>query len=144
MSDNEAKKTFIQLLKYGIIGISNTLITLAVFYVVNTLLGYGYALANTLGYVLGVVNSFVWNRTWVFRTQGNVLREASLFVLGFIVCYALQMGFSQWLLTTPLADVQLSWLPMKNTGNNIIMCLSMVVYTLANYVYNRFVTFKQK
>lgn len=144
MSDNEAKKTFIQLLKYGIIGISNTLITLAVFYVVNTLLGYGYALANTLGYVLGVVNSFVWNRTWVFRTQGNVLREASLFVLGFIVCYALQMGFSQWLLTTPLADVQLAWLPMKNTGNNIIMCLSMVVYTLANYVYNRFVTFKQK
>lgn len=144
MSDNEAKKTFIQLLKYGIIGVSNTLITLAVFYVVNTLMGYGYTTANTLGYVLGVVNSFVWNRTWVFRTKGNVLREAALFVCGFILCYTLQMGFSQWLLTTPLADVTLSWLPMKNTGNNIIMCLSMVVYTLANYVYNRFVTFNQR
>lgn len=144
MSDNEAKKTFIQLVKYGIIGVSNTLITLIVFYVVNTLLGRSYAVANTLGYVLGVVNSFVWNRTWVFRTKGNMLREASLFVVGFIVCYALQMGFSQWLLSTPLRDLSISWLPMKNTSENVTMCLSMVVYTLANYVYNRFVTFKQK
>lgn len=32
---NEAKKTFVQLLKYGVIGVSNTLITLVVFYVIN-------------------------------------------------------------------------------------------------------------
>ena len=35
---NEAKKTFVQLLKYGVIGVSNTLITLVVFYVINTLM----------------------------------------------------------------------------------------------------------
>ena len=65
---NEAKKTFVQLLKYGVIGVSNTLITLVVFYVINTLMGLDYAVANTLGYILGLINSFVWNRTWVFRT----------------------------------------------------------------------------
>ncbi len=142
MSENEAKRTFIQLLKYGIIGISNTLITLIVFYIINTWMGLGYAIANTIGYVLGLINSFVWNRTWVFRSGGNLWREAGLFLLGFLICYGLQMGASQWLLSTPLHDIELSWLPMKNTGENIIMCLSMVVYTLANYVYNRFVTFK--
>ena len=31
---------------------------------------------------------------------------------------------------------------MKNSGENIVMCISMVVYTLANYIYNRFITFK--
>ena len=46
---NEAKKTFVQLLKYGVIGVSNTLITLVVFYVINTLMGLDYAVANTLG-----------------------------------------------------------------------------------------------
>ncbi len=142
MSENEAKRTFIQLLKYGIIGVSNTLITLIVFYIINTWMGLGYAIANTIGYVLGLINSFVWNRTWVFRSGGNLWREAGLFLLGFLICYGLQMGASQWLLSTPLHDIELSWLPMKNTGENIIMCLSMVVYTLANYVYNRFVTFK--
>lgn len=139
---NEAKKTFVQLLKYGIIGMSNTLITLIVFYIINTWLGMGYAIANTIGYVLGLINSFVWNRTWVFRSGGNLWREAGLFLLGFLICYGLQMGASQWLLSTSLHDIQLSWLPMKNTGENIIMCISMVVYTLANYAYNRFVTFK--
>lgn len=140
---NEAKKTFVQLLKYGVIGVSNTLITLVVFYVINTLMGLDYAVANTLGYILGLINSFVWNRTWVFCTGGNVWREAGLFALGFIICFALQMGVSQWLLSTSLHDLTISWLPMKNTGENVIMCLSMVVYTLANYVYNRFVTFKK-
>ncbi len=140
---NEAKKTFVQLLKYGVIGVSNTLITLVVFYVINTLMGLDYAVANTLGYILGLINSFVWNRTWVFHTGGNVWREAGLFALGFIICFALQMGVSQWLLSTSLHDLTISWLPMKNTGENVIMCLSMVVYTLANYVYNRFVTFKK-
>lgn len=140
---NEAKKTFVQLLKYGVIGVSNTLITLVVFYVINTLMGLDYAVANTLGYILGLINSFVWNRTWVFRIGGNVWREAGLFALGFIICFALQMGVSQWLLSTSLHDLTISWLPMKNTGENVIMCLSMVVYTLANYVYNRFVTFKK-
>lgn len=140
---NEAKKTFVQLLKYGVIGVSNTLITLVVFYVINTLMGLDYAVANTLGYILGLINSFVWNRTWVFSTGGNVWREAGLFALGFIICFALQMGVSQWLLSTSLHDLTISWLPMKNTGENVIMCLSMVVYTLANYVYNRFVTFKK-
>ena len=140
---NEAKKTFVQLLKYGVIGVSNTLITLVVFYVINTLMGLDYAVANTLGYILGLINSFVWDRTWVFRTGGNVWREAGLFALGFIICFALQMGVSQWLLSTSLHDLTISWLPMKNTGENVIMCLSMVVYTLANYVYNRFVTFKK-
>lgn len=140
---NEAKKTFVQLLKYGVIGVSNTLITLVVFYVINTLMGLDYAVANTLGYILGLINSFVWNRNWVFRTGGNVWREAGLFALGFIICFALQMGVSQWLLSTSLHDLTISWLPMKNTGENVTMCLSMVVYTLANYVYNRFVTFKK-
>ena len=142
MAQNEAKKTLIQLIKYGIIGVSNTLLTLIVFYIVNTLLGQSYTLANALGYVLGLINSFIWNRTWVFRTAGNLWREAGLFVLGFLVCYGLQLGVSHWLLSTPLHDIEISWLPMKNTGENIIMCLSMVVYTLANYIYNRFVTFK--
>jgi hypothetical protein len=33
---------------------------------------------------------------------------------------------------------------MKKPGQNIVMCLSMVVYTLANYAYNRCITFKEK
>ena len=45
---------------------------------------------------------------------------------------------------TGIKDMEIAWLPMKNTGENVAMCISMVVYTLANYCYNRFITFKTK
>ncbi len=143
MSKAAAKKTTIQLLKYGVIGISNTLITLIVFYIVNTILGFSYVTANIIGYVLGLANSFIWNRTWVFKTKNNLLREACLFCAGFAVCYLLQLGVSYLLLHhTAISTIEISWLPMKNPAENIVMCISMVVYTLANYCYNRFITFK--
>ena len=31
---------------------------------------------------------------------------------------------------------------MQKAGQNIVMLLAMVVYTLANYIYNRTVTFR--
>ena len=134
MSKQATKQTTIQLIKYGIIGASNTLITLAVFYIVNTVFGLSYAIANVLGYVLGLVNSFIWNRNWVFKTHNSSwLREAALFFVGFAVCYGLQLGVSYLLLNhSPIADIELAWLPMKNTSENIVICLSMVVYTIAN------------
>ena len=147
MEDNktsEIKKTLVQLIKYGIIGVSNTLITLITFYVLNTLLNVPYVPANVAGYVLGVANSFFWNRTWVFKTKNNWRREALLFVVGFLLCWGLQILFS-WVLLEPcgMKDLTISWLPMKKAGQNIVMILAMVVYTLANYAFNRTFTFRE-
>lgn len=141
--DDNLCQTVVQLLKYGVIGVGNTLITLVVFYVMNTLMGISYGLSNVAGYVLGVINSFVWNRTWVFKTNKNIGREALLFVVGFLLCMGLQLVVS-WVLLEGLGmkDMTISWLPMKNTGQNVVMLIAMVCYTLANYVYNRLVTFK--
>lgn len=144
MERKQLRTTTIQLVKYGIIGVSNTVITLVVFYVMNTLLGLAYGLANTVGYILGLINSFVWNRNWVFKTKSNLKKEAMLFAIGFFICFGLQMVVSWYLLEVAgLKDIELEFLPMKKPGQNIVMVLSMVVYTLCNYVYNRFVTFKQ-
>lgn len=141
---NEAKKTTIQLLKYGIIGLSNTFLTLVAFYLLNTQAGISAEISNAAGYVIGLVNSFVWNKSWVFKSKNNLWKEASLFTIGFLICYGLQFAMFWFLLNaTALQHIEISWLPMKNTGENIAICLSMVVYTLANYCYNRFVTFKK-
>ena len=93
--------------------------------------------------MLGVLNSFVWNRNWVFKTKQNLKREALLFVIGFLVCYGLQMGVSGVMLEVfDMKNYTLDWIP--NAGQNIVMLASMVVYTIANYIYNRTVTFKVK
>lgn len=142
---NEAKRTTIQLIKYGVIGAGNTLITLIAFYLLNTVAGLPENFANAVGYVLGVINSFLWNRNWVFKTKSDWKKEAVLFCIGFLICFGLQFALFNYLLShTGIKGMEIAWLPMKNTGENIAMCISMVVYTLANYCYNRFITFKTK
>ncbi len=139
----ETHKTFIQLLKYGVIGLSNTFITWIVFFVLNSLLGLPYMLSNAVGYVLGVVNSFIWNRTWVFKAKSDIKREAVLFVVGFLLCYGLQSIVSVIMLEGfDMKHFTLTWIP--KAGQNITMLVAMVFYTLANYIYNRCVTFKEK
>ena len=144
----EARKTGIQLLKYGVIGVMNTLITLVSFYLLNTKLGVPYGPSNIIGYVLGVINSFIWNRNWVFKTGVNVKREALLFGCGFVLCWMLQ-GVVSWVLLEgvgmkALPNDAIPFFPMEKAGQNIVMVISMVVYTIANYAYNRFVTFAVK
>ena len=136
------------MLKYGVIGVLNTLITLVAFYLLNTLLDIPYGISNPVAYILGVINSFLWNRNWVFKTNANFKREALLFGCGFLLCWGLQGAVSLLVLeglnwkNLP-ADI-IPFFPMEKAGQNIVMVLAMVVYTLANYVYNRFITFNHK
>ena len=144
----EARETGIQLLKYAVIGVLNTLITLVVFYILNTRLGLSYGISNVVGYIFGVINCFLWNRNWVFKTKNDVRRELLLFVCGFLLCLALQLCVS-WILLEGfgwknLPDDVIPFFPMQKAGQNIVMILAMIFYTLANYAYNRFVTFRIK
>jgi len=144
---NEALNTGIQLMKYGVIGVMNTLITLVTFYLLNSRLGLSYGISNVTGYVLGVINSFLWNRNWVFKTRNNIKREALLFGCGFLLCLGLQLCVS-WVLLEGLGwkdlpDDIIPFFPMRKAGQNIVMVIAMVAYTIANYAYNRFITFRQ-
>ncbi len=147
LKKEEIRNTTIQLLKYGVIGVMNTLITLVTFYILNTKLGWPYGVANVIGYVLGVINSFLWNSKWVFKTQNNLVHDALLFGCGFLLCLVLQLCVS-WILLEGLGWKNLPediipFFSMKQAGQNIVMVIAMVFYTLANYAFNRFVTFKQ-
>ncbi|MGM7721508.1 GtrA family protein [Metabacillus sp. Hm71] len=52
-------------LKFGTVGIFNTLITVGS-YSLLVMLGMDYIFANILAYSLGVINSYYWNKNWVF------------------------------------------------------------------------------
>lgn len=54
-----------QFVKFGIVGVSNTLISLAV-YEVCIFLGVHYLLADPIGLVVSVVNAYYWNNRCVF------------------------------------------------------------------------------
>jgi putative flippase GtrA len=53
--------------KYGIVGGSNTILTLAIYTILVKELGVHYLVALLLGYVVGSLNSYILNRHWTFR-----------------------------------------------------------------------------
>lgn len=63
------KTVLIQFIKFGIIGVSNTLISTAVYYLfiwINTDL---YFAGNVVGWIVSVFNSFYWNNRFVFKNS---------------------------------------------------------------------------
>ena len=60
----------IQFLKFGIVGISNTLIGLGGYYLL-IYLGVNYILANIIAFVAGTCNAYFWNSRYVFKKTDN-------------------------------------------------------------------------
>jgi putative flippase GtrA len=56
-----------QFLKFGLVGLSNTLITFLVFTFLVKALGVWYVAASALGFAAGACNGFLLNRRWTFR-----------------------------------------------------------------------------
>ncbi len=127
-----SKKTFVQLCKFAMVGVSNTIISLCVFYLLYNLFDVNYTIANLLSYIIGVINSFIWNKFWVFHPQnGNTIREILLFILVFGTSYGVQYGGLY--LFVEIEHITPNWAQLP----------AMVIYTLVNYILNRFITFKQ-
>ncbi|HEV3047263.1 MAG TPA: GtrA family protein [Solirubrobacteraceae bacterium] len=57
----------VQFVKFGIVGVSNTLLTLIVYTLLLKVLGVWYLAASAIGFVVGAVNGFLLNRRWTFR-----------------------------------------------------------------------------
>lgn len=56
-----------QLIKFGLVGVLNTLITFAVFTALVKGAGLWYLAASGVGFLAGAVNGFLMNRSWTFR-----------------------------------------------------------------------------
>lgn len=122
----------VQAIRFGIVGVLNTGITLAVIFVLMKGLGVHYALSNCIGYVVGFLNSFVLNKKWTFRSKGNVGVEGVLFVAVFGVCYLMQLG---------------ALVLMKETIGitaDYAQLLAMAVYTGFNFILNKLITFRNR
>ena len=132
----------VQLAKYGIVGVMNTMLTLIVIFICKSWLGINPYVSNAIGYVAGLINSFVWNRQWVFRAKGSMTRHATLFVVGFLACYGIQLLAVYLLNSSPLGSVEVHLAEFTLSGYGIATLIGNVVYTGCNFVYNRLVAFK--
>src|SRR5438132_2097687 len=56
-----------QFMKFGVVGVSNTLLTFLVYTLLLKGFGVWYLAASAIGFCVGAVNGFLLNRRWTFR-----------------------------------------------------------------------------
>lgn len=116
------------MVRFGVVGASNTLIGYTVFRLgLRVLPAF---LAQGLSYFVGMLWSYYWNRRWTFRSQGDVAAEAVRFFslqIGFMLLSASLLGF---LVDRLGLNASLSWLG------------TAVLVTVLNFVASRFWAFR--
>lgn len=112
----------IQLVRYGAVGLLNTVVSLAVI-ALCLALGWGDYAANALGYAVGLTLSFFANRRFTFRLSGRPkFGEAKGFLFAFAIAYSLNLAIIWCGRSAGLA------------GNPLIHFAGMAIYSGAFYV----------
>ncbi|MCI9477600.1 MAG: GtrA family protein [Lachnospiraceae bacterium] len=126
---------FIQFVKFGIVGLSNTLISYVV-YLAGVRLGMHYLLASVLGFVISVLNSFYWNNKYVFQ-KGDEERNLWLTLIKTFLAYA-----STGLI---LANILLYiWVDVLGISEYLGPIINLVITVPLNFVINKLWAFRTK
>ncbi|HEX6228282.1 MAG TPA: GtrA family protein [Solirubrobacterales bacterium] len=63
------RASWLQLLKFGVVGGSGYVLNLSVFALLISTLGPHHAIAAVIAFCVAVTNNFLWNRHWTFRAS---------------------------------------------------------------------------
>ncbi|MCX7820487.1 MAG: GtrA family protein [Brevinematales bacterium] len=128
---NEIKEFFVHGIKFGLVGVMNTFVGWASFALFFYVFKIDFKVSNILSYILGVMNSFIFNKLWTFKSHGFKYKEIFLFLVVFLISFAIQYVVSVLLKYQFKIDPFISYL----VGN--------IVYTLVNFLGNKFLTFNE-
>lgn len=125
----QSRESFMQFMKFGLVGILNTIIALVVYYALIEL-DINYLLANTVSWIVSVFNAFYWNNRYVFKNE-------SYWLSALIKTY-ISYGAS-FLAGSALLYI---FIDVCDISKFIAPFLTLVVSIPLNFVMNKFWTFK--
>jgi len=130
VNKKELLKLAAQFIKFGIVGLSNTLISLATYYIL-IYFGINYIVANTVGFFISVLNAYYWNSKFVFKKSNeNNLKP----MIKTFVSYG-----ATFVLSTILLIAMVDYL---NISKIIAPALNLIITIPLNFLLNKFWAFK--
>lgn len=127
-----------QVTLFIIIGIVNTLVGTAIMFGLYNLAGASYWVSSVTNYVLTSILSFFLNKRFTFQYRDNSIRAAWRFAANIIVCYVIAYGIAK-----PLTYVVLHS-ASEVVQDNIALFVGMVLFTICNFVGQKYFAFKQE
>ena len=121
-----------QFIKFGIVGATGMVVSFIVFHILLHF-NFDLKLAFSVGFILGGVNNYWWNRHWTFQSKGHPWKELAQFIAVSLVALALA-DLITWQL-----DIHLPTYPLRNS---LIWLCGTVGGVGVNFFVNKYWTFR--
>lgn len=128
---------FVQFVKFGLVGFSNTIISYATYYILVPLHVNKY-IASVIGFVLSVANAFYWNNSYVFK-KDDATEERNMF-WAFIKLFLSYAGTGLVLHNALLW----LWTDMLHISDYIAPIINLFITIPLNFVLNKLWAFRTK
>lgn len=116
-----------RIIKFGVVGVANTLVDLVVYTVLAVGLGVNVYLAQAIGCAAGMLNSYLFNRSWTFRSSERFFSPQ---LVKFIATNLVVLGLSMALLRFFMSSFGLGKLAAKLVVTPFTMVLNFVISRL--------------
>lgn len=132
--------SLIQFLKFGVVGLSNTIISYVLNIIVLLILqpfviSWDYIAGNIISFALSVLWSFYWNNKFVFTTETGKHRSMTKTLLKTYVAY----GFTGIFINNILSWV---WIAALGINKYIAPLVNLIISVPLNFVINKLWAFK--
>mgnify|MGYP001818011715 CR=1 FL=1 len=119
-----------QFTRFMVVGILSNF-ALFLFYLLFTELGLGPKLAMTVMYLIGVTQTFIFNRTWTFENEGAAGPALLRYVISYALGYILNFSMLWW-----LVDV-------LGYPHQLVQAVMIFLFALAFFLAQRYWIFRQ-
>jgi putative flippase GtrA len=161
-NSDSKKQTLWQFIKFGLVGVSNTIVSLTVYMTCCHIIGTNVHVANTMGFIISVLWAFFMQSRFVFKEDESCEKRVwwkaliktyvaysftGLFLTEVLLIFWLDfINLSQYL--TPLAqwlktNVNFAMSEVK-LAETIAPFMNMVITIPINFCVNKFWAYKQK
>ncbi len=139
---DKKRQTFKEFLQFGLVGVSNTIISYLL-YVVTLLLvsksgvKFDYIIANIVSWLLSVLWSFYWNNKFVFKKEEGEKRNIWAALFKTYVSY----GFTGLILNNILSVL---WVSVLHISKMLAPIINLVINIPINFFMNKLWAFGKK
>ena len=137
---DKKRQTFKEFLQFGLVGVSNTIISYLL-YVVTLLLvsksgvKFDYIIANIVSWLLSVLWSFYWNNKFVFKKEEGEKRNIWAALFKTYVSY----GFTGLILNNILSVL---WVSVLHISKMLAPIINLVISIPINFFMNKLWAFR--
>lgn len=123
-------QTFLQISKFGMVGVLNTLVGYSAFFL---LLNYtNYMVSLIISHIIGVTHSYIWNKYWTFKSNKFLINEFLKFNSVYIVVF----------LTNALVLIFL--VNALNLDPRIGQLIALPIITMISFTGHKYWSFKKE